>query len=767
MFGVLNKRKYKKPLPTPTHTPGPLSKITNKNGLRESYAYHDRDIDILSRCLLNRDMATGKINATRFNTGNPNIAIQDPTRIFTNISRVKNQTIIELPAISAADTSPPGPRIVEQLKNLQTLRDENRVTKAAKKFPTDDQLYPIKILAPYKLQNSWHWNTLEIIINQDGSAHCKRYNTDGKSYPVQIEIFNNIYSALTSEFAQGKPPICTSLTNQTGEQTEYSFNMQSRVNCGLASSLIMHDLRRGVKDYDETNGSLSDAKLRERAYQIVQNYGQESDHNNFCKEINEDNFVTNQKALEANNPDVAIKEEIRDKLNQIILSKEQIEIIKECQQKNDNSIALEILRKPENQLHLTQILPILFDGVDTTTNPEDYKIKDQALNALREIELEEKQIADTLLTCNNLSNEQINILEKFKHLINCDKEQEAVKYLKDNKNLLGAVICSQLLEGENINPKAIDAVQSIDFTSQINEYFENATDSLHAFLKEHNGKEIDEKEMAQFIDALSQSVSQTDPEIQKLFTSIAKNIVEEYKEKQPATPPPPTKTLAIHELTKTEDKIINEYVTSGKPTQDTKTFAQDLQKFQDEESNLDQFLRPRTYSGIGASTHHEYNKEKKQFEFTIKELFAGGLAESWGLKKGFKIVYKSDEKSTDSLMTAVASIRQLATLTFEGPKTSQEEILISNLEKNLSIVDKDDKQTNLADVILNTTPKTKNILIHEKKTFNNPKNFIQQIQETQKRIVENSQPNPSPPPPKTRPKSPGATKTSPTHSHSK
>ena len=229
--------------------------------------------------------------------------------------------------------------------------------------------------------------------------------------------------------------------------------------------------------------------------------------------------------------------------------------------------------------------------------------------------------------------------------------------------------------------------------------------------------------------------------------------------KKSTSPKKPTRKLAIQELNAVENQVISKYVTSRSPVEDTKTFAQEIQTFQEKEGDLEQFLRPRTYSGIGASTHHKYNTEKKQFEFEVKEVFPGGLAQSWGLKPGFKIIYKSKDNSTESLKEAVSQIRQLATLTFEGPKTTEEKNLIIKLKDSLKITNKQDEETDLVDSIFQTTPTVKNILIHEKQTFNDPEKFVEQIQKTKERLPKIAPPIQPPAPPKPQPKTPGAAKT--------
>ena len=121
-----------------------------------------------------------------------------------------------------------GARIKEQFEILRQIEvAETRYTK-----------YPIKILAPYKLSGSWHWNVLEIEITENKNVQCRRYNTDGYSYPVEPDVFLDIQGAMQDLGL-------SNVRNIEGQTQHFTKPLQRGVNCGLASAIIFHSLRMG------------------------------------------------------------------------------------------------------------------------------------------------------------------------------------------------------------------------------------------------------------------------------------------------------------------------------------------------------------------------------------------------------------------------------------------------------------------------------------------------------------------------------------------
>lgn len=239
-----------------------------------NHPYSDDDIATLSKALKQRD------NISFYQC--PNFS-EDPTgsereQITTGIFSHNNQTFIELPAISDPALSPIGDRLREQLEFLTYLSSpavENPITVK----------YPIRILAPYKLEYSWHWNILQITIDEQEKVSCKSFNTDGKSYPVGPQVFADIADFFGNFTAPDDTSYQPNPTNQIGVKIEYDNHIQAGVNCGLGSSIILHDLITGEKpgnNYD-TLSQKSDIELRQIAFDIVEEYNCES-LTNFGKE---------------------------------------------------------------------------------------------------------------------------------------------------------------------------------------------------------------------------------------------------------------------------------------------------------------------------------------------------------------------------------------------------------------------------------------------------------------------------------------------------
>lgn len=243
------------------------SDTLHSKALEVSYPYSDDDITTLSKALKNRD------NIPFYQC--PNFS-EDPTsskrtEITTGIFSHNNQTFIELPAISDPELSPISDRLREQLEfltYLSSLAVENPITVR----------YPVEILAPYKLEHSWHWNVLKITIDKEKSISCKRFSTDGKSYPVGPQVFADITDFFENFTAPNGTSYQSNPSNQIGVKIEYENFIQSGVNCGLGSAVILHDLITGKKpgqDYDALSQK-SDQELRQIAFDIVENYNTES-----------------------------------------------------------------------------------------------------------------------------------------------------------------------------------------------------------------------------------------------------------------------------------------------------------------------------------------------------------------------------------------------------------------------------------------------------------------------------------------------------------
>ena len=287
-----------------------LESIKKRN--HTGFAFTDREILILNRALNKKDI----IQYIK-KDGNDSIILKKKDK--------NNNTVIELPAISNIESSPIGNRIEDALKDFNDLKTTNNLT------------YPIRLLAPYKLSDSWHWNVLEIIIPEKEDITCKRYNTDGKIYEVENDIFNNIENTFNNR----------NIINHK-QTKKFGVNLQKGVNCGLACALIMHDLKN-IKDSQYINNSAmenkSDQELRNEISELVfKNIANnDNDRATFCKPIDESNFV------------IRLGEIIEDKETQEIfkllqnlnITKDQLQNFNQLNQEDTGSV-LGFIKKYEN-----------------------------------------------------------------------------------------------------------------------------------------------------------------------------------------------------------------------------------------------------------------------------------------------------------------------------------------------------------------------------------------------------------------------------------
>ena len=645
------------------------TEIAHKNGLNHNFAYFDSDIDTLSKSLATRDGITFYI------TGDPNPLTEDSTRQETGISTVNGKTIIELPAISSAETSPPALRIKEQLEHLKKLTAESEEYKTSKSFTAS---YPLKILAPYKLGGSFHWNVLEIIINEEnGYATCKRYDTNGSSYSVEDDIFNNIKEGLQGHFS--------SIDNQLGSKKEYEKGFQWGNNCGLVSALVMHDLRKGdIRSYDgriNDEGFPGSLGLRQHAYGVVQTHGSNAQKNNFCKPLNEINFINNQLELENANPDTKKRNDIKDKLIKSTLTENQIAILNQCRAKGDNNAEkLKLLRLPSNTSILGNILPILFTKASLDLKvPENYIIQEHALDAI------------------DLA------------LIDLSKAKSAIP--------------------------------------EINSALESAISSLLLYVSDHGNEPLHLKESADYFNILQQDLGSKEvAEFQEFSRAIKishQQKVEDAKKvlKKPITSSAPKIQNPLSPL---ETKILKRAYQKGavNPTlkdlipiikQDQNSAIKDIAKSGGATPPNSEFLKPRTYGGIGAEIDISYNKTQKRFEFKVTQVLAGSLAQELGLKVDDKITYKSEENNNTTLQSAILAIRQIA-LKEDG--TSNDSGSNIDLIKGSEPGNLQGESNAFVEFARGSSPvPTEKILIHEKTVCRDAQSLIEAIEKTRDGVV--------------------------------
>ncbi len=766
-------------------------KITHYDGLSTGYAYHDNDINLLGKALRRRDgIVQYEVGTLEVRDGGARDFIE------TEISTIDGRTIVELPAISAARASPPELMIRLQLENLRLLMAEPPDLKVRKGFPqTEAEIYPITILAPYKLSaGGWHWNILEIVINAPGGvATCKRYNTNGNSYPVEDDVFNNIRTALATG-ADGQAPFCADLTNQTEATQEYPRAIQRSINCGLASAIIMHDLRHKgngeVKNYDGTNGTMSDIALRQYAYEVVRDHGSEIDRAHFCQEINEAAFVRDQRRLPAETRDKKAREEIKQAIESRA-NAEQKALLKTCKGKNGPGV-LDILDDP--------ILTTLYDIFFTPESIREYELldkntdklalKDNVIDALsgirpsfdepappkdptKEMPAQEKSIYDYLMNT-ELTPKQAIILEQCAILISQNKDGEAIQKLRDQKETLGSELYAELFDFDlpesTDNPiikvYALSAISKIDFSRDIDNTFEITLSTLKSHIKRCDQEELYSDETEELIKSLAGLITDNS-DAQEIFKEMAAIMRVERQEELLTAPPPPAKEKPVAKKTKTratelppkplskiEEEILTSTVPTGKskdlaisktgktPLEDPLKMAQIILEDLDEEARQTpkritaEFARPRTYAGIGAETSYSYQKSRNPdevpgiFKFKITKIFEGSIAEKLGLQIGDEITYKSMTNDIESLKNAAQAIRKLATQHY-GHSEEREKF---GIIKNGKHYNSNHDHQEFIQFVKGAKSPNAGILIHDEIIHTQTSSFQAAIQETKDKI---------------------------------
>ncbi len=683
--------------------------MTRMGGKREKdqtlYAYCDGDVDTLGRALGNRD------GYAYFKTGNPDLTIDDATRQETGIAFVNGGTVVELPAISSTTTSPPGPRIEEQITHLETLMGESPHRKNLKGFPVNpNQIYPLKILAPYKLAGSWHWNVLEITIEEPGGvANCKRYDTDGYSSAVEPSVFNNISQSLSKNRDNGAP-FCSQIINSQDQIGEYPHSLQKGVNCGLVSAIILNDLRQGHDthlgyDNGQIPANISDQDLRNLAIQSVNDHETNATtKQNFCKEIDRSNFVNNQRSLERFNPDVATRQIIKSEISTIPLNEDQIRILKECQDflKNSNeSLAITALKDNQTSLPLELIRAIFSNPDDNSSR----RVKEHALDALKE-----------------------SLLSK-----DVDPEKDPPSPLKTNDNISLAIstlknylaFCndSDLSDKKELN-SLIDALtQSLDSTS---------IDAFKFLAEEAISKHLESLDEARKLDSDQSILDQpsTDSPTDNTDTPTEQPVDNtDTPTEQPTnnteTPSEEPKTLPP-KLTPVEKDIIKNFP-SSEPDPGILELSQKVFDSASplNPSNKEKTSKQKSYCGIGASVTGSHNTKQGRYDFTVTNIVSGGIAEQMGLKAGHIISVASGANSPDSFKKAIDTVRRLALLRLKNPGLSAQELSIL---KDTVFFSDPNNNTIFKDPINDPSIKSKT-LIHEGRSYDNPKDFINAVKE--------------------------------------
>ena len=288
-----------------------------------NYAFTDREINILNKCLNLQD--------NKLYHSIP-IDNHDQDSAILKEKDQQGNTIIEIPAISNINTSPVQTSISAPLEQFIKLKASKVVD------------YPVKILAPYKL-NSWHWNVLEIKIDADEKITCCRYNTDGKSHEVETNVFNQIKALNINKLS------FDNTKNTQGDKIELGDNesLQKLINCGLASTLMMHHLKNNnntslnnLQEYAKKE----DKPLRDEISNIISAKGDQKDKDNFCKPIDENKFI-NDYIYKLNLEETQFLQDNKGKIEKLLLitDEEKKSFLWKWQEAKDAAEQVEIIKK--------------------------------------------------------------------------------------------------------------------------------------------------------------------------------------------------------------------------------------------------------------------------------------------------------------------------------------------------------------------------------------------------------------------------------------
>lgn len=189
------------------------------------------------------------------------------------------EIVIELPACAVDQGSPIGPRLQEQLKHLEEF----------KKTHSDKEIYPIKILFPYKLQ-AWHWNVGEIIVNNSNNkiaiSGCA-YDSMKKTKSLEAGeagITGEIEQAFKDHYKNN----AISFTFKESEEIEI-VQPNGSVACGLYAGIAMHNLKTkkveniwdGIFNGDNNTNKQSEQELRNIDSDLITAHHPNPE--NFCK----------------------------------------------------------------------------------------------------------------------------------------------------------------------------------------------------------------------------------------------------------------------------------------------------------------------------------------------------------------------------------------------------------------------------------------------------------------------------------------------------
>ncbi len=235
---------------------------------KTTYAYTDREIEAVNRARNIQEGISYFKNRKKEESG----ILFKNNKPLNGSDGVK--TIIEMPACALDQGSPIGFYLEAQLEHFKEFA----------KGKNDSDVYPVKILFPYKLQ-AWHWNVGEITLNKTGenfSLEGCAYDSMNKEASLEEEIQREISQTFEQSF-RGKNFSSNKLDKKSNSP---QAPQKGGIACGLYAARAMHNLKTKAAN-EVWEGALKDElTLRNEDSELVATRNPKS---NFC--LDERGFV--------------------------------------------------------------------------------------------------------------------------------------------------------------------------------------------------------------------------------------------------------------------------------------------------------------------------------------------------------------------------------------------------------------------------------------------------------------------------------------------
>jgi len=234
---------------------------------KTTYAYTDREIEAVNRA---RNIQE-EISYFKNRKGEESGILFKNKKPLNGSDGVK--TIIEMPACAVDQGSPIGSYLEAQLEHFKEFAEGK----------DDSNVYPVKILFPYKLQ-AWHWNVGEITLNKkdkDFSLEGCAYDSMNKEASLEGEIQKEISETFKKSF---RGENFSTRLNKKSNSTQAP--QKGGIACGLYAARAMHDLKTKAADKVWEDVLKDELALRNEDSDLVARHNPKS---NFC--LDERGFV--------------------------------------------------------------------------------------------------------------------------------------------------------------------------------------------------------------------------------------------------------------------------------------------------------------------------------------------------------------------------------------------------------------------------------------------------------------------------------------------